>query len=178
MPTFLVAIHRPGQRLDPLAGLLLLSVLLLPAAGCGGRREAFVGGRVQDSCDSQWPVCDRIAGCLIGGQSYVEGKFPGNNRVAIQIFEPSKVTVSFYLESVGAAGNETVISFFEDRCRARVRETVSGRTFVGEAEKVGFLARSADLSGIGDHLIEFESDAKLSYLFKVDVLPKRLEETQ
>ncbi len=59
-----------------------------------------------------------------------------------------------------------------------MRETVSGRTLVGEAEQVGYLARQADLSGVGDHLIEIESDAKLSYLLKVDVLPKRLQEAE
>jgi hypothetical protein len=145
------------------------------ALGCGGRREQFIAGRVDDRCDGQWPVCDQIAGCLIGEQSYVEGKFPGANRVAIQLFEPSTVRVSFFLENAGAAGEETVINFFEDRCRSRIRESVSGKAFIGENEQVGYVAREADLSGIGDHLISFESDAKASYLFKVDVVPTRLQ---
>ncbi len=143
-------------------------------SACGGQREQFTAGRVLDRCDSQWPVCDRIAGCLLGDQSFIEGKLPGQNQLAIQLFEPSTVKVSLYLDEVKAAGDETVISFFEDRCRARIREAIPGRTFVGEAQTHGFVTREADLTGIGDHLIELSSDAKASYLLKVEVLPKRV----
>ena len=38
------------------------------------------------------------------------------------------------------------------------------------------MSRDADLSGVGDHLIEFESDARARYLMKVDVLPLRLKD--
>jgi hypothetical protein len=86
------------------------------------------------------------------------------------------VTVSFFLENVAGAGDETAINFFEDRCRSRVRVAVEGRTFVGEAEQAGLVKRSVDLSGVGDHLIEYVSDARLQFLMKVDVLPLRLKD--
>ncbi len=146
------------------------------AAGCGGVREQFLGTRVKDACDGEWPICATTVGCFLGDRSYVEGRFPGTNRVAIQVFEPSKVTVSFFLYSVSGAGEETVVNFYEDRCRSRVREAVPGKAFIGEAEKVGWVSRSADLSGLGDHLIEWTSDARAAYLAKVDVLPLRLQE--
>ena len=38
--------------------------------------------------------------------------------------------------------------------------------------------RSADLTGVGDHLISFESDAKGDYLFKLELLPTRLQQQQ
>ena len=129
-----------------------------------------------DACTQQWPICDKIAGCLLGDQSYIEGRFPGNRLIGVQVFEPSTVTVSFQLEDVGASGDETAINFFEDRCRSRTRITIVGRTFLGENDKIGFVSRSADLSGIGDHLIEFSSDAHAHYLMTVRVLPIRLKQ--
>ena len=178
MTTLLVVFGRSVQRSRNLVGAAFGLVAVAGLGGCGGPREEFIGERVLEACDSQWPVCDQISGCLIGGASYVEGKFPGNGRLAVQVFEPSTVRLSFMLEKVSAAGNETVLNFYEDACRARVRHSITGRTFVGEAEKVGWVMREADLSGVGDHLIEYESDARCTYLAKVEVLPTRLKDEQ
>ncbi len=139
-------------------------------------RAQFIFGRVADKCDTEWPICDTIAGCLLGDSSYIEGKFPTTGRIAVQISEPSTVTVSFLLDNVAGAGSETSINFFEDRCRARTRVSIEGRTFVGESEQRGTVSRSVDLSGLGDHLIEYTSDARLQFLMKVDVLPLRLKD--
>ena len=155
-----------------MAGLVAFSAL---AFGCGGKREAFLGTRVLDECSQQWPVCDKIAGCLLGDSNYIEGRFPGTRRVGIQVFEPSTVRLSFQLEDVGAAGEETALNFFEDRCRARTRITVSGRSFVGENDTAGLVKREAELSGVGDHLIELSSDVRAKYIMKVDVIPTRLK---
>ncbi len=173
MPFLLAAFFAPVQGARRWAALMLVSASL---SGCGNQREEFLTGRVLDECDSQWPVCDRIAGCLLGDSSYVEGKFPGSGLLAVQGFEPSTGRLFFFLEKTAAAGTETVINFYEDRCRARVRQSITGRTFVGEAEKVGWVRREAALSGVGDHLIEFESDARTGYLAKVEVAPTRLEQ--
>jgi hypothetical protein len=143
--------------------------------GCGGAREQFLGARVADRCDGEWPVCRTIAGCILGDRSYVEGRFPGSNRVVVQLFEPSTVTLSLFLAEVAGTGDETRISFFETECRDRVRRTLSGRALVGEAETRGWVSREADLSDVGDHLLEFESDARARYFAKVDVQPLRLK---
>lgn len=150
------------------------AALLVTVAGCGGKREQFLEMRVEDSCGSQWPICDRIAGCLLGSSSFISGRFPGTRLVGITVFEPSIVRVSFQLDEVGAAGEETSISFYEDRCRARTRVAITGRSFVGENDKVGFVKREVELSGVGDHLIEYTSDARALYIMKVDVTPTRL----
>jgi hypothetical protein len=156
------------------ATVLVAFVFML--SGCMDERGQFIFGRVQDKCDTEWPICDTIAGCLLGDSSYVEGKMPTTRKIAVQLFEPSTVTVSFFLEQVAGAGTETAINFFEDRCRSRIRVSLEGKTFIGEQEQAGIVKRSADLSGIGDHLIEFVSDARLQYLLKVDVTPLRLKD--
>lgn len=119
-------------------------------------------------------MCAEISGCLLGDKSFIEGRFPAKRQLVVQLFEPSKVTVTFLLEEVTAAGDETSLTFFEERCRSRVRVPISGRTFVGESEQIGTVKRSAELTGEGDHLLEVESDARARYLLKVDVVPLRL----
>lgn len=150
-----------------------LGASLLLASACGSRRGDFVERRVEDTCDESWPVCDTVAGCILGAETYRTGRLPGEGRFAVRIAEPSVVTVSFFLENIGASGNMTAITFHEDGCRARIREEIQGRTFVGEAERFNGVSRSAELDGVGDHLIEYQSDAQADFLVKVDVVTKR-----
>ncbi len=180
MPPFLVAFRSGVQGPVARAAWGLALVSALAAAGCTpeSRREEFLGSRVADTCDAQWPVCDKVVGCLLGDASYIQGKFPGDGRLAVQLFEPSVVRILFLLDGIIAAGDETVINFYEDQCRSRVRHTVTGRTFVGESEQVGYVAREADLAGVGDHLIEFTSDSRLTYAAKLEVIPDRLKDQQ
>lgn len=152
-----------------------LVAIVAATSGCSVR-EQFIGTRIEDGCGGEWNVCATTVGCFVGDRSYVEGRFPGKNSVGIQLFEPSEVTVTVFLFETAGAGEETVFNFFEPSCSSRVRREVTGRTMVGESEKVGWVARKAELSGVGDHLIEVESDARTRYLMKVDVLPLRLRD--
>lgn len=154
----------------------LAAVALL--SGCQGIREQFLGPRIADDCDGSWNVCATTVGCILGDRSYVEGRFPGSQRVAIKLFEPSEVTVGLQLFDTAGSGEETVINFFETQCASRVRVPLTGRALFGENEKLGWVSRSAELSGIGDHLIEVTSDARTRYLFKIDVLPLRIRDAQ
>ncbi len=155
-----------------------ICLVAILSSGCGGIREQFIGTRIEDGCAGTWNVCSTTVGCFVGDRSYVEGRFPGKNKLAIRLFEPSEVTLSVQLFEIAGAGEETVISFHEDSCGSRVRVPVTGKTLVGENEKIGWLSRKADLSAIGDHLLEIESDARTRYLMKIDVLPLRLRDVQ
>jgi hypothetical protein len=155
-----------------------MCVVALLASGCGSIRDQFVGSRIEDDCGGAWNVCSTTVGCFVGDRSYVEGRFPGKNKVAIKLFEPSEVTVGLQLFETAGAGEQTVINFFEPSCSGRTRLEVTGKTLVGENEKIGWVLRKADLSGTGDHLIEVDSDARTRYLLKVDVLPLRLRDVQ
>ena len=115
---------------------------------------------------------------MLGDRSYKEGRFPNSGRVIVQIFEPSEVKLSFFIEEMGGSGTETVLNFYEDRCRSRVQIVITGKELIGETEKQGTVFRRADLTGTGDHLIEFTSDARAKYTAKVDVLPLRLKEQE
>lgn len=146
--------------------------------GCGSIRDQFVGTRIEDDCGGAWNVCATTVGCFVGDRSFVEGRFPGTNKLAIKLFEPSEVTVGLQLFEPAGAGELTVINFFEESCSSRVRVEVTGKTLLGENERIGWVTRKAELSGIGDHLIEVSSDARTRYLMKIDVLPLRLRDLQ
>jgi hypothetical protein len=154
----------------------LIAVFALSVVACGNPRDEFVGFRVEDTCDGQWPVCDTVVGCVLADRSYLSGRFPGRNRFIARLAEPSEVKVTFFLEETSGSGDNTAITLYEDRCRARVRYDISGRLFVAESQRTGKVSRQADLVGLGDHLIEVESDSRTRYLLKVDILPLRLRE--
>ena len=156
----------------PRIAVCAVAVCLLTA--CPGKVEQFIGARAEDACNKDWNVCDTVVGCLIGGTTYISGRFPGTQQVGIQVFEPSNVTISFLLEEADSAGTETDIDLWEDSCRSRVRLEITGKDFFAEADKTGQVTRTEELSGTGDHLIDFNSDARATYLFKVDVVPVRL----
>lgn len=166
MVLFLTALPRRTQA-------VVLAMCALLVAGCGGTREDFIGGRVKDTCDAEWPVCSRVAGCILGAESYLEGRLPGQARFIVQLKEASTVRVRMFLEDVVAAGEETVVTFHEEGCRARIREPATGRTVLDFAEKVGEFSREAELTGVGDHLVELESDLQARYVLKVEVEPLR-----
>jgi hypothetical protein len=146
-------------------GCLLLSIATI---GCG-RKSAFIEGRVKDNCDRNWPICSQVAGCLLGTQSYIEGRFPGSGKFIVQLAEPSTVRVHILIEDVSAQGQETSIDFFESGCVSRVRQVATGQVFVGENDQFGEFVRSADLVDVGDHLVSFTSDTACRYTLKVDV---------
>ncbi len=159
----------------------LLHWVLLVAivgSGCGSIQDQFIGTRIEDDCSGAWNVCATTVGCFVGDRSYVEGRFPGKNKLAIKIFEPSEVSIGLFLFETAGAGEQTVMNFFEESCSSRVRVEVTGKTLVGENEKIGWVTRKAELSGTGDHLIEVDSDARTRYLMKIDVLPLRLRDIQ
>lgn len=163
-----------ASRLRPPSALsaFLFGLLLVLAQGCNAKQQ-FIEGRVLDTCDRNWPICDQVAGCLLGGQSYIEGRLPGTTRFSVQLAEPSTVRVHIFLDSVSAAGQETSLSFYETGCINRTRQAVAGQAFVGESTQVGEFIREADLSGVGDHLIALTSDAEARFTLKLDIISKR-----
>ncbi|HYI00198.1 hypothetical protein [Hyalangium sp.] len=171
MVVFVTVFARSTQAV--LITLLALVPALVLGTGCGGGRADFIGSRAKDVCDAEWPVCSKVAGCILGMESYTEGRLPGKGQFIVQLQEASTVRVRFFLEEVTAAGEETVVTFHEEGCRARNREVVTGRTALDSAEKFGEFSREVSLTGVGDHLVEFESDMQARYVLKVEVEPLR-----
>ncbi len=141
-------------------------------AGCGNAKDDFVAARVLDRCNQSLPVCNSLANCLLGEESYISGRFPGEGKVIIQTASPSTVTVSFLFQDITAAGDITSIVFNETGCKSNTRIEVAGQTVTQESTLTGVFKRSADLQEAGDHLIDFQSGTEATYTMKVDVTPK------
>lgn len=146
----------------------------LALCGCGGTKEEFLGPRSQDACDQTWPVCERVVGCILGGQTYVSGRFPARGQFLVRLAEASSVKVSLFVEGVAGTGtDDAYIHWWEVGCTRRIRQSATAVAFVAETERSGYFERTADLVEIGDHLIEFSADAQATYFAKVDVVPLR-----
>lgn len=148
-----------------------LALLLVGACGCTNSFDDFVGARVLDSCNGSWPVCNTIATCYIGPESYIQGRFPGSGKVIVLLAQPSSVNVSFLFADISSVGNTTTIIWNEAGCRANSRVDVPGTTVASEANTIGVFERSMPLLDAGEHLISFQSDLEATYTMKVDVVP-------
>lgn len=166
MKRSLPILERPFQRRAARAALLLVWL-----CGCSSGRDDFIGARVKDSCNGSWPVCNQTASCFIGDQSYIEGRFPGQGKVIVQLAQPSEVKVSFYFDNISAVGTLTSIVWYETGCTASIRADVDGQTVATEANSTGVFERSENLLENDEHLISFKSDLEATYLMKVEITP-------
>jgi len=164
----------PGPVTPFQRGAALSAALMVWLCGCSSGRDDFIGARVLDSCNESYSVCDQIASCFIGDESYIEGRFPGEGRIIVRLEQPSTVTVSFFFDNITAVGTLTSIVWNETGCTATTRVDVPGQTVAAEANQTGVFERSANLLENDEHLIFFKSDLEATYLMKVDVVPIQL----
>ena len=144
-------------------------MVLVWLCGCSSGRDDFIGARVLDACNGSWPVCNVTASCFIGNESYIQGRFPGDGKVIVQIAQPSQVTVSFYFDNISAVGTLTSIVWYETGCKASIRADVEGQTVATESNSTGVFERSANLLENDEHLISFKSDLEATYLMKIEI---------
>lgn len=160
----------PGKlRVLTFAVALALAPALSPTEGCGNPADGFTSGRALDPCGETWPVCNTVAGCILGGGNYVQGTFPGTFQYVVQTPGPATVAVNVFLQNVTGAGTNTTIDWWETGCGSSFPQTVAGSVFVGETQQAGMFTRSQALTGTGDHLVTIQSDATASFLLDVTV---------
>jgi hypothetical protein len=144
-------------------------VWVLP--GCSSPQDDFIGARVLDLCNQPLPVCDGYASCLLGPDSYTQGKFPGSNQIIVETLTTSNIVLSFLLSNLTAAGGTFSLVWWEPGCTAAVRTQVDGAVVAAESQALGVFSRSAQLNVAGYHLVTYQSTTQASYLLKVDVVP-------
>ncbi len=152
-----------------LASAKSLALGLLALAGCTDPASAFTAGRLLDPCDSTWPVCTTIAGCVVNDTLYLEGTLPGTRRMIVRTTGQASITVSVYLKTEGATGTNTLIEWNDASCGTVASDSMTGADFFKSFEAAGVFSQTQNVSQEGDHLITFTSDSTADYLLKVDV---------
>ncbi len=150
-----------------LLGVSLGAVVTL--AGCSDAASIFVGDRLRDECNGNWPVCTTAAGCVIGNGQYVPGTFPGTLRMIVQIQLPTNVSIDIFLKTEGAVGTETDLTWYEVGCGSAFKDPVTGKDLFAQFNAQGEFTDTHPLYEPGDHLIEVVSDATADYLIKLDL---------
>jgi len=150
---------------------LAAAIALAVVFSCGSPQDSFTSGRIQDPCSQTWPVCNTVAGCILGETNFVGGNFPGSFTFIVSTPAPSTITVNIYLQTVTAAGTTTTITWFETGCTSSFPQTFPGNVFVGESQDQGVFNASQAVVGVGDHQLTVISDATASFLLSVDIVP-------
>jgi hypothetical protein len=137
---------------------------------CGSPQDSFESGRIQDPCSQTWPVCNTVAGCILGETNFVGGNFPGSFTYIVNTPGPSTISVNIFLTSVTAAGTTTTLTWYETGCTSQFPLAVPGNVFVGETQNLGVFTRSQAVVGAGDHELTIVSDATASFLLSVAIV--------
>ena len=160
-----------GRRIQVSFG----GLALLLTASCSDPRGEFIGPRVLDQCSGGWPVCSTLVGCILGPESYIQGALPQAFGFIAHLDEPSTVRVHILLDNATAAGTLTTLTWNEPGCTSHIQTQVTGQVLLEESQRQGEFIRDGLLQGLGDHLIQVDSDARASYLLKVDILSARTQ---
>lgn len=150
----------------------LCALALFASAQCGclfSDAGGFASGRSENVCDSTVPVCDTSAGCVLDGDHYLTGDFPGARRFIVRTTGEADITVTLYFEGAKSPGADTDIFLFEAGCTEQFSYQSAGRDIFREAGPDLTFNWSTHVYQEGDHLVTVDSDALSGYLLKVDV---------
>ena len=156
-----------------LRNLAIASVILsLFFAACETAEEAFVGNRAQALCDEAYMICHKPAGCVLDRKHFVEGSFPGSNRVVIATEENSvTLEVRIFISQLSATGTELIMRAYEPDCTLNTRESQEHLIDVDIFQRAGDdHTMIFDLQALnkGEHLLEIYSDASAQYVLVVE----------
>jgi len=159
---------------QPLVSCLLLLCLFAGISGCRTAEEAFTGNRLPLLCDESYWICNTIASCVLDGDHFIEGVFPGARRVVLTTAEPERtVRIQLFLSELVSPGTELLIQLYAPDCTLdadRSRAYLVDVDLFEEAGENRTLVFELAASQAGEHLLEIYSDASLSYLMIAEVL--------
>ncbi len=145
-------------------------VLLLLLAGCGlGAEDNFTLGLDEDRCDGTFPICQTTAGCVMGSNKYLKGRFPGSRQFIVPAPEEAVITVRIFFATQVATGVDTEILWHEPGCFDTYQYLSEGSDIFLAAGNDQVFEQSKQVFLDGDHLIEVFSDAIAEYAITVDV---------
>jgi hypothetical protein len=135
---------------------------LLPCCG-------VTAGDSLDPCNETIPApCGDVAHCVLDSSSYLQGTFPGMQTFVVRISSPAMVTFSFQFTNRISAGSMLTLTSTEPDCSQTSTYMNPGDIFK-LAGADGVLSFPITMTEVGDHLIQFSSDAYCSYQLSYDL---------
>ena len=152
-----------------LAGVVVASTL----CSCKSPEDAFIDDRMLSLCDEAYWICDVPAGCVLDGDEYVEGVFPGVRRVVVVTdTEDVDLQVRLFFRKMEAPGTELLVQLYEPDCTVNPDLGQAHLVDVDLFDKAGddrILSFDLTALQIGEHLLEIYSDSSVEYLLIADV---------
>lgn len=128
------------------------------AAGCD-----FTSGATLNVCNETIPsACGSMAHCVLDGDQFLQGSFPGAQAFIVRTTTPKTVTFSFVFTDRTAAGTGLTLTSTESDCSGESSYSSQGDLFELSGAG-GVLSFNIDMTTAGDHLVQFHSDAYCSY---------------
>ena len=151
----------------------IAAIALLGLGSCQSAEEAFVEGKMLSLCDEAYWICNVPAGCVLEGDEYVEGVFPGIRRVVVVTEKENlNVEVRLFFSTMEAPGTELLVQLYEPDCTVDTDLGQKDLVDVDLFEEAGddrILAFDLRAQQIGEHLLELYSDSSVEYLMIAEV---------
>jgi len=140
---------------------------------CKSPEEAFIDDRMLSLCVEAYWICNLPAGCVLEGDEYVEGIFPGVRRVVVVTEkEDVDVQVRLFFATMEAPGTELLVQLYEPDCTINTDLGQVDLVDVDLFEEAGddrILSFDLNAQQIGEHLLEIYSDSSVEYLMIAEV---------
>lgn len=149
--------------------LFLTGSIVVTALACFDAESIFTSGRIENRCDGAIPVCSEQAGCVLGTDQYLSGDFPGGQTVIVRTeVEKARLITRFLLVEPMFPGSFFYVHAYSG-CGEYDKGESRDRNLFDLAGDDGVLEYHLDVTGRGDHRVEFFSDMTSGFLFTVDV---------
>jgi hypothetical protein len=143
---------------------------LLFGVGCGiGNEGGFIDGRTLDECFETIPVCSTTAGCRLGGDRYIETRFPGTVQFIVPAPAEAVIKVGMFFRNPRAVGLDTRVIVYETGCTFPYEWIPPQSDIFRLAGDDGILIREQQVFQDGDHLVEITSDSTTEVLIRAEI---------
>ncbi|MFU8802642.1 MAG: hypothetical protein ACNA8W_02425 [Bradymonadaceae bacterium] len=166
--------HHRGAASWAILAFLGIVMGAFGATSCVNDEQVFVQGRLQNPCNTSIPICRVRGSCVLRGDEYVRGTFPGGFRAIVHNndVKDARLVVRFLLTEMIAPGTELHVQLHTPDCggldEAHPRD-IDLFEYAGRDRIIEF---HLDIEGRGDHLLEIFSDMSADYLLTVTIEDK------
>ena len=148
----------------------LAPMLLVLLSGCLSAEEIFTGDRLENLCVDALPVCGQRAGCVLEESQFIEGTFPGGQRLIVRTpTERSEIVVRIFLSDPVDPGTELQVRAGDVGCTGFDEIQRRDVDLFERAGSSRTLTEVLEVEGRGDHLVEVFSDMASDFLLRVGV---------